>query len=305
VKLRALAYAKVNLCLFLGPPRPDGRHELVTVMESLSLADEVTIETLPDGRDTVICPGVEDPNLARTAIEALRSNGWDAPPVRVTIDKRIAIAAGMGGGSADAAATLRLGDQVSPVAPEVLAEIAASLGSDVPGLLAPGAVLATGAGEEVAPVTELPPHAFAIVPQPFGLSTAEVYSQADRMGLARSADALGEVRRALLAALATEVGLPAAILVNDLQAAALSLAPQIGDALQAIRAAGADHATVCGSGPTAAGVFWGPRAIKRAAEAAARLDGEYPAALAAAPVAGSVGGASKAHLRGGAQSASR
>ncbi|HEY6398887.1 MAG TPA: hypothetical protein VIX82_15675 [Solirubrobacteraceae bacterium] len=106
--LRRRAYAKVNLCLFLGSPRRDGRHDLVTIMEPVSLADEVTIATMPDGPDTVICPGIDGPNLAGTALSALRSHGWDAPPVRVTIDKRIPVAAGMGGGSADAAALLRL-----------------------------------------------------------------------------------------------------------------------------------------------------------------------------------------------------
>ncbi len=299
---RTLGYAKVNLSLFLGPVRPDGRHELVTLMESLSLADGVTMATVSDGPDRVICPAVEGPNLAAAALEALRAHGWDAPPVTVTIDKRIPVAGGMGGGSADAAAALRLADELAPIAPGPLAEIAASLGSDVPGLLDPGAVVATGAGEAVTPVAELAPHAFAILPQRVGLSTAEVYVQADRMGLARSADGLDQTRRALLAALATDAELPTAVLVNDLQAAALALAPQIEDALRALGDAGADHVTVCGSGPTVAGVFWGPEASERAQAAAATLAGRHPGAVVAEPVARAVGAGGGAHLQGGAQS---
>ncbi len=302
MRLHDLAYAKVNLCLFLGPVRPDGRHELVTLMEPLSLADEVTMATMPDGPDTVICPGVGGPNLAWAALQALRSHGWDAPPVTVTIDKRIPVAAGMGGGSADAAATLRLAAELAPMSGGVLAEVAASLGSDVPGLIESDAVLATGAGEVVQPVDELAPHAFAILPQPFGLSTAEVYAEADRIGLSRSAGDLNEARRTLLAALARRDDLPAAMLTNDLQAAALSLAPEIEGALRALRRSGADQTTVCGSGPTAAGVFWGPRAGERAAAAAGTLAAEHPAAVAVAPFARSAG---RAHLRSGAQSATR
>jgi 4-diphosphocytidyl-2-C-methyl-D-erythritol kinase len=211
----------------------------------------------------------------------------------------------MGGGSADAAATLRLANELAPIAHGVLAEMAVSLGSDVPGLIDPGAVLATGAGEVVHPVRELAPHAFAILPQPFGLSTAEVYAQADRMGLVRSVEGLEEARRAVLAALARNADLPAAMLINDLQGAALSLAPQIEDALRALRAAGADQATVCGSGPTAAGLFWGPRASERAAAAAATVAGEHPAAVAAVPVARSADPVIRARLRSGAQSAGR
>jgi 4-diphosphocytidyl-2-C-methyl-D-erythritol kinase len=163
-------------------------------------------------------------------------------------------------------------------------------------------VLATGAGEAVTAVAELAPHAFAILPQRFGLSTAEVYAQADRMGLARSADGLDQIRRALLAALATDAELPTAVLVNDLQAAALALAPRIEDALRALGDAGADHLTVCGSGPTVAGVFWGPEASERAQAAAATLAGRHPGAVVAEPVARAVGAGGGAHLQGGAQS---
>src|ERR1700677_1361149 len=119
---RALAPAKINLGLFVGPVREsDARHELVSVMQSISLADELTLELGdPDSdrdRDEVVCPGVPgDPaqNLAAAALQAFRaSTGWQAPPLRLSIVKRIPVAAGLGGGSADAAAALRLASHVS------------------------------------------------------------------------------------------------------------------------------------------------------------------------------------------------
>ena len=106
--ISAQAFAKVNLCLLVGGPRPDGRHELVTLFESVELVDELQIVApSPSGGDEVVCAGVSGPNLVGEALARLRAAGWDAPPVRVEIEKRIPVAAGMGGGSADAAALLR------------------------------------------------------------------------------------------------------------------------------------------------------------------------------------------------------
>src|SRR5437870_13322071 len=115
VALRALAPAKTNLGLFVGPVRPrDGRHELVTVMQSISLADELELAlAAPDaGEDEIVAPLVPGPaadNLAARALRAFReAPGWRHPPLRLEVRKRIPIAAGLGGGSADAACTLRL-----------------------------------------------------------------------------------------------------------------------------------------------------------------------------------------------------
>ena len=104
-----LAPAKINMCLFLGATRADGKHELVSVMQSLAWGDEVTAE--PAERDEVICPGVDGPNLAEAALAAVPDG---RPPLRITIEKRIPIAAGLGGGSADAAAVLRLLHETAP-----------------------------------------------------------------------------------------------------------------------------------------------------------------------------------------------
>src|ERR1044072_9346102 len=104
--MRLLAPAKLNLCLYLGRPRADGLHTLCSLFEPLALAD--VIEVSESDSDEVLCPEVEGENLVARALAALRERGWNAPPLRVEIEKRIPVAAGLGGGSADAAAILRL-----------------------------------------------------------------------------------------------------------------------------------------------------------------------------------------------------
>lgn len=275
--LVARAPGKVNLCLFLGPVRPDGRHELVTVFESVSLADTVSAAASPASADEIVCPGVDGLNIVTQTLDGLRARGWDGPPVRVVIEKRIPVAGGMGGGSADAAALLRIASAIAPVATGVVDELAASLGADVPSQLVPGVALGTGAGDMIERLESLAAHAFVIVPQDFGLATADVYREADRLGLPRDEPDVADRLRAVRAG-----GMPQ--LVNDLEPAALSLRPEIGRALEAVREAGAEHAMVSGSGPTVFGVFMGPDAPARADAAALGLTDRYPGATSAAPV---------------------
>lgn len=281
--MRETAPAKVNLCLFLGPTRADGRHELVTLFESISLADELELTVLEDGPDQVSCPGVEGPNLVSAALEALRGAGWTAPPVRVEVVKRIPVAAGLGGGSADAAAALRLARLVEDVSDGVLERIARGLGADVPSQVKPGLWLGTGAGEQLEPLPALGPHTFVIVPQPFPLATAGVYGEADRLGLPRGADELEDRRRAVAAAATAGAILAEEIVVNDLERAAVSLAPQLAQALDEVHRAGADQALVCGSGPTVMGVYWGDPSQSRAQKGLRQLRGNYPQTAIATP----------------------
>jgi 4-diphosphocytidyl-2-C-methyl-D-erythritol kinase len=283
MKLRALAPAKVNLALFLGGTREDGRHRLVTVFESLSLADALELE-VTGSEDVVVCPGVEGENLAARALAGLRARGWAGPPVRVSIDKRIPVAAGMAGGSADAAATLRLAMAVAPGRAEEVDALAAELGADVPSQLLPGLALGTGAGEIVEHFEALAEHAFVILPSEFELATPDVYREADRLGLQRSDEELERLYQELVGALAPAAALPSNLLVNDLEPAAVSLCPWCGDALEALRAAGAEHAMVSGSGPTVVGIWWGLGAVGRAFSAAQRLRDEHPLAVATEPV---------------------
>src|SRR3954453_13865241 len=264
------------MCLFLGGTRADGRHELVSVMQSLAWGDEVTAE--PADRDEVVCPGVDGPNLAAAA----RAAAPHDEPLRIVIDKRIPVAAGLGGGSADAAAVLRLVQERAP-SPFLhdLAPIAAGLGADVPAQLRPGRALATGAGEVFAWLDPPPHFGVLVVPSEHRLSTADVYREADRLELPRSpidlAARLGEVHRGTEPFLAGPFGLSPELLVNDLEPAALHLCPAIAGELDRVKALGADHAMVSGSGPTVLGLFADPAA----AETAAR---ELPGAVATTPL---------------------
>jgi 4-diphosphocytidyl-2-C-methyl-D-erythritol kinase len=300
--LRALAPAKVNLGLFVGPVRErDGRHELATVMQSISLADELTLGPAPDGAagDEVLCPGVPGPpqqNIAALALREFRArSGWDGPPVRLVIEKRIPLAAGLAGGSADAAAALRLAGAASGLGGDgLLLEIAAALGADVPAQVSPGRWLAGGAGELL---SSLPPPSLPfgllILPATDGLATAAVYAEADRLGLARDRAAVRTAHGDLAAALAHGAPLPAAteLLHNDLQRAAVSLRPEIAETLRMAVRAGGDPALVSGSGPTVIGLFSraGEEGLMLARLAAAGLEDRRPAALWAEPVEAAFG----------------
>jgi 4-diphosphocytidyl-2-C-methyl-D-erythritol kinase len=290
MKLRVLAPAKVNMSLFLGAIREDGRHRLVTVFESLSLADTLELEVLDDGQvDQVICPGVEGENLAALALAALRARGWDGPPVRIMIEKRIPVAGGMAGGPADAAAALRLAMALAPGRAEEVDLVAAGLGADVPSQLLPGVALGTGAGEMVERFEPLAMHAFVVLASEFALSTPDVFREADRLASPRSDAQLADVYLDLVSELTPGARLSDQLILNELEPAAISLCPACADGLSALREAGAEHAIVSGSGPTVVGIWWGSDASSRADLAADALRHRYPRAVAATPVAAEFG----------------
>ena len=257
--LKTEARAKINLCLFVGPKRGDGRHEVVTLMDTLELCDEVRMETDPPGvvDDEVVCLGVTGPNLAADALRAFREHtGWDGTPVRMEIDKRIPVAGGMAGGSADAAAALRLAAEASGLGDRrTLEDIAATLGSDVASQVRGGLVLATGPGSRLRPLSVTLAYSVVVVPIAQELSAADVYAEADRLGLPRETLDLARALTRTQAALSSETILEH--LHNDLQDAARSLCPDIDRALEAVLAAGADYSLVSGSGPTVLGIFVG------------------------------------------------
>jgi 4-diphosphocytidyl-2-C-methyl-D-erythritol kinase len=265
--VRETAPAKVNLILHVGPRRADGLHELCSLFASLMLADELTVEPAAgpsDADDEVICPGVQGPNLVAAALAAFRSaaGAGGLPPLKVTIDKRIPVAGGLGGGSADAAAALRAANKLArrPLDPSALHAIARELGADVPSQLEPRHALVTGAGEYVEPI-DLPDMTLVLAPAEQGLSTKDVYAEADRLPSTRAQlepDSLRRLADAPLAALSRRME-------NDLEAAALSLRPELATILAQLRDAGALATLVSGSGPTVVGVF------EAAAEAAAAV----------------------------------
>jgi len=297
---RALAPAKVNLGLFLGPTRPqDGRHELVSVMQSISLADELTLSPAPDGaeQDQLDCPGLPGPaeeNLAWRALAAFReATGWGAPPLRLTVEKRIPVAAGLGGGSADAAAALRLAHRASGLGDEaLLRELGGALGADVPAQVRPGRWLARGAGELLTALPDpLPTLELLVLPAQAQLSTGAVYAAADELGLAREREELERTGVQLGRALELGAPLPPAreLLHNDLQQAALSLLPEVGEALAAVADAGAELALVSGSGPTVLGLFGHANAAGRVRRALLELSGREPRPVAASSVGAAFG----------------
>lgn len=307
---RTIAPAKLNATLLVGPVRPqDGRHELVSVMQSLTLADDVALvpAAAGAGEDGVDCPGVSGDNLALDALRAFRAaTGWDAPPLTVRIVKRIPVAAGMAGGSTDAAAVLRLAAALSGRDdPALLQDLAAGLGADVPHGLDPGLALAAGGGERLVRLPGVLPGAVVVVRAAVGLSTPAVFRRADELRPPRTAEDLEAWRVRVAHALGapgaadpatTTPGDPTGdpptdgpapyprdLAVNDLGDAAVDLAPAVGQHLAALRGAGADPALVCGSGPTVVGWFRDEPSATTAAErlAAAGLD-----ALVALPAAG-------------------
>lgn len=286
------APAKLNLCLFLGSARDDGLHSICSLFEPLTLADLIYVSEAghqdeerhedeagredETGHDEVVCPGVDGENLAAKALAALRGEGWAAPPLRIEIDKRTPVAAGLGGGSADAAAVLRLAaNEVDGIeAVDGLEALAAQLGADVPSQLTPALALVQGAGEMVERLPDPAPHAVVLLPAGGGLRTADVFAEADRLGLARTREELDE-RAEQLREVAGGGESPlgyADLLVNDLQPAAISLRPDIGDALEALHEAGAGVALVTGSGPTAFGVFPDLRSAEEAGRRLRRPD---------------------------------
>jgi 4-diphosphocytidyl-2-C-methyl-D-erythritol kinase len=251
--------AKVNLELLVGAPRPDGYHPLSTIFHAVSLFDEVTVTSAPEWGVTVSGPqalGVptDGSNLAAKAAQAIAEVGRVDERVHITIRKDIPVAGGMAGGSADAAATLVACDALWGLAMSRtdLQEIAAVLGSDVPFLLGGGTSMGSGRGEVLAPVLARGSYHWVFALSEVGLSTPAVYAECDRLRGTRPVpdpSPSAEMMTALRSGNARALG---AALTNDLQAAAISLMPALGDVLDAGLEFGALGGIVSGSGPTVA-----------------------------------------------------
>ena len=273
--------AKVNLQLSVGPLRGDGYHDLVTVFHAVSLFDEVTVRKAD--RTSVVVTGEGGPavplgpaNLAvRAAVALARATGRrgrGAGGVRIEIRKRIPVAAGLAGGSADAAAALVACNELWRTGLSVaeLGDIGARIGSDVPFALSGGTAVGLGRGERLTTALVSGSYQWVLAFGAAGLATPDVYAACDRLRAARVArdEEHGEVpapqlSTELMAALRS--GDPAAVgplLSNDLQPAALSLQPLLRRALSAGREHGALGAIVSGSGPTCAFLAAGPEAAR-------------------------------------------
>jgi 4-diphosphocytidyl-2-C-methyl-D-erythritol kinase len=243
------APAKINLALVVGPRRPDGLHDVATVLQRVDICDRIELESAP----ALSVEGFRDDTLVRSGLERLAEDAGAAPAWRVRIAKSIPVAGGLGGGSSDAATALRLANETlpTPLSAQRLAALAFGLGADVPFFLEPGPQLAEGAGERLTPL-ELPQDYWVLVALPRWLAkgtTAAVYQRFDELGGGPGFD---ERRRTLLEALAA-VRRPrdfGAFPLND-----LALAGGGRELADELRAAGAFRADVSGAGPAVYGLF--------------------------------------------------
>lgn len=250
--------AKINLHLAVGPVRDDGYHDLVTVFHAVSLFDEITISAAAEPGVEVHGEGMtevpaDETNLAWRAVQLVAERADRDPDVRVVLRKGIPVAGGMAGGSADAAAAL-VGLSALwklDLGRDELADLAAELGSDVTFALHGGTALGTGRGERIVPVLARHPQHWVIALHRGGLSTPRVFGELDRLRTGAEPDPR-PVEPVLEAVAGGDPRQLALCLGNDLQAAAVSLAPDLRRTLRAGVAAGALAGVVSGSGPTCA-----------------------------------------------------
>jgi len=259
ISVAARVPAKVNLELMVGPRRPDGFHHLATVFQAVGLYDDVSVELDDDWGVTVTGPyadqvPTDDSNLAMRAARLLASETGIDVPVHITIDKDIPVAAGMAGGSADAAGALVACDALWGLGTSKagLEELGAELGSDVPFALTGGTAMGSGRGDRLAPVLGRGHYHWVFALGEVGLSTPTVYAECDRLRATMrvpepvpSAPMMTALRSGDAAALGRALS-------NDLQPAAISLQPRLDEVLRTGIEYGALGGIVSGSGPTVA-----------------------------------------------------
>lgn len=278
------AHAKVNPFLRVLARRSDGYHDVETLILPVSLHDVVTVE--PAGTLSLDVTGplagsleADNRNLALVAAKALAAEAHGAAPAlgaRITIEKRIPIAAGLGGGSADAAATLLALDELWDLqaGPEMLARVGLAVGSDVPALLLGEPAYVAGRGDVVEPVL-VQPTSWVLKPFDVGVSAADAYAWWDEL------PTTGPDAGALIAA--AEAGaddLLGSALFNDLQRAVAGRHPEVAETVDAVLAAGALGAVMSGSGPTVAALC----SFATAPSIAAAIDGLLAEAPPAPPL---------------------
>jgi 4-diphosphocytidyl-2-C-methyl-D-erythritol kinase len=264
-RLTVRAHAKVNLDLRVLGLRADGYHELRTVFQTIELHDTLVCSETP-GAFTLKCRAPNVPldasNLIWKAAAALWSalgRPGDVRDTTIAIDKKVPVEAGLGGGSADAAAALFALARLWGGAPlSLLREVGSGIGADVPFFLAGGTALGLGRGEEIYPLVDMPPHFVVIVRPPFGVSTAEAYAWYDE----DRAAGVREVRE--LQMLPVPWPSRAAQMINDLEPPVVRRHPEIGTLKAQLRELGAIAAAMSGSGSAVFGLFRSRAAAERA-----------------------------------------
>ena len=262
----ATAPGKINVCLRVGPVRDDGYHDVATIFQAVSLVEEVTASESESFSVSFTGPidtsalTVDESNLVLRAARAVAAESGYTGGADIQVIKRVPIAGGMGGGSADAAATLVAVDALwgTNLGMPRLAEIAATLGADVPFALHGGTALGVGRGDVLSPVLAKATFHWVLVLNEVGLSTPDVFRQLDRHRAEHSIEietvavdpAIDpNLLQALRSGDAMALG---EYLRNDLQAAALQLMPNLGEILEFGETHGALAGIVSGSGPTVA-----------------------------------------------------
>ena len=281
--VRVKAPGKVNVSLDVGPLRADGYHSVASVYLAVSLYEEVAATSTDTGEITVsISPAstldldgadipLDERNLAYKAAAIMVDVSEHSTGVHLEITKRVPVAGGMGGGSADAAATLLACDALwnSGLSREELAHLATELGADVPFSLLGGTAVGLGLGDELSPALVKAQTDWVLVAADFGLPTPEVYRTLDRLRAAEEA-VIGEptaVDPMILQSLrAGDADALSRVLVNDLQRASIELAPSLRDTLGLGESLGAIAGIVSGSGPTVALLAHSPAAAEGLAE---------------------------------------
>lgn len=257
------ARAKVNLLLRVTRRRDDGYHELLTVFDRISLADELEVDLADEVRVECNVHALEGrSNLAwRAAEKVCAATGAAGLAVRLT--KNIPVAAGLGGGSADAAAVLRAGNELTGCRLDEarLRELARELGADVPFFLGGRMAVATGVGDQLTPVSTPPPAHYVLLHPGKPVSTAEVFGS---FSAPRGAPPLPSVESVLKTASSGDLERLVGLVYNDLESTALALHPEIRPLRQALEASGALAVALSGSGGTVFGLFGEDEAARNA-----------------------------------------
>ncbi len=242
------AFAKLNLSLRVRTPRPDGMHPIRSLVQSVDWADEMSLDVV-EGEDEFVLRGADlaadEDNLAWRAVAAMRPGS--RPAIRLELDKSIAVAAGLGGGSADAALGLALGAKVFGRSPEEAVAAAADLGADVPFCLTGGMAILEGIGDEVTRLVSADDFAIAIVVPPFELATPSVYRRWDELD--------GPIGPGIEAQHLPGSLRDHAPLGNDLQPAAVDLVSELGDWISDTASAWGQPVAMSGSGPSLFSLF--------------------------------------------------
>ena len=265
--LTIAAPAKINLGLAVRGRRADGYHDIVTIFQALEFGDTVHLSPAPTIQGDSAVDGLDPAaDLAFRAAHELKSRIGATGGVHIRVDKRIPVAAGLAGGSTNAAAVLSGLSRLWRADPDSVAETAKALGADVSFFLRPGTALGLARGDDLRPLPPAPPHWVVLARPEAEISARDAYAEL------RPAEWSGGGSSLAQAEALRSGRLDPTLCTNDLQAAAIRLVPEVAEVLRALESAGAEPALLAGSGPTCFGLF-PTRAAARTAEAQVKLHG--------------------------------